>query len=84
MPYKDPERKRQWERQHRDQRIAQRRQRRLEVSNIPVVHGTVADPCPAKDSGDGWKILATLAAGVGIALLGAFAAVNRPNSSRGQ
>ena len=29
MPYKDPERKRQWEREHREQRNAMRRTERL-------------------------------------------------------
>ena len=32
MPYKDPERKRQWEREHREQRNARRRTLRLAVS----------------------------------------------------
>lgn len=32
MPYKDPERKRQWEREHRDERNARRRIPRVAVS----------------------------------------------------
>jgi hypothetical protein len=31
MPYKDPERKRQWEREHREERNVRRRRRRLPV-----------------------------------------------------
>src|ERR1022692_4919569 len=44
MPYKDSERKRQWEKQHREQRNAMRRKRRLGVrSGQPIVPGTTSD-----------------------------------------
>jgi hypothetical protein len=45
MPYKDPERKRQWEREHRQQRNAQRKLQRLPARSG---HATVskAEPDP--------------------------------------
>jgi hypothetical protein len=43
MPYKDPERKRQWEREHREHRNAGRRVRRL---NARSVHQSVSKPAP--------------------------------------
>ena len=82
MPYQDPERKRQWEREHREQRNARRRQQRLEAQDIPVVHNRVATPVPAKESWSGWKVLTALACGVGIVLIGAMAGVNLPNPGR--
>jgi hypothetical protein len=40
MPYRDPERKRQWEREHREQRNAQRRRLQLAISIIGSRYGT--------------------------------------------
>lgn len=77
MLYKDPERKRQWEREHREQRNAKRRQKLL---NVPIPQEAVSASVPAKDSGSAWGALAPLALWVGLALLGAFAGVNLPNS----
>ena len=85
MPYKDPERKRQWEREHREQRNAARRKQPLAAgSRKCIVPKPVPDPISAKNASDGWKVLAALAVGVGIALLGAFAGVKLPDSGRGQ
>ena len=85
MPYKDPEHKRQWEREHRGQRNAARRKPPLAAgSGEHIVPKPVPDPVSAKNASDGWKVLAALAVGVGIALLGAFAGVELPDSSRGQ
>jgi hypothetical protein len=84
MPYKDPDRKRQWEREHRQQRNAQRRQRRLESESAPVMPKAVHDPVSVQHSGNGWKIFATVAIGVGFALFGALAGVNIPRAGRGQ
>ncbi len=70
MPYKDPERKRQWEREHREQRNARRRAR--------LPNQTLVTPKPAPDPlsnqpTSGWKALLGLAVGVGIALVAALA-----------
>ena len=69
MPYKNPERKRQWEREHRGQRNAARRKQPL-----PTGSGQCAVPKPKPDpsstrSGDGWKVLASIAVGIGVVLL---------------
>lgn len=71
MPYKDPERKRQWEREHRDQRRTQRRQRQLVVSDKPVPPKD-SYPVSAKESGPGWSVLTMILVGVGSAVLGAL------------
>ena len=45
MPYKDPEHKRQWEREHREQRNARRRTPRVAVSPIgPRYETSMSDP----------------------------------------
>ena len=42
MPYKDPARKKEWERLHRPERLARRRElRQREVGNMPVPESTV-------------------------------------------
>jgi len=84
MPYKDPERKRQWERERRQERNARRRQSRLERQTNDVVQQTAPDPVLQQNPKNGWKMLAAPAVGVGIALVGAFAGVKLPNSSRDQ
>ena len=84
MPYKDPERKRQWEREHRQQRNTQRRQRPLEPETAPVMPKPVHDPVSVQHSGNGWTIVAAMAIGVGIALFGALTGVNIPSGGRGQ
>jgi hypothetical protein len=72
MPYKDPERKRQWVRQLREQRNARRRALRLAAET-----NTTPKPAPNTNAGQapttGWKAFAGLAVGIGIALLGALA-----------
>jgi len=45
MPYKDPERKRQWERDHRQERNARRRKATLDVgSKQPEIAFSAPDP----------------------------------------
>ena len=68
MPYKDPERKRQWEREHRDQRNARRRELRLTTQTV-VTPKPVPDPALTGETTSAWKIVAGLTVGVGIALV---------------
>ena len=83
MPYKNPEHKRQWEREHREQRNAARRKPALAAgSRKCIVPKPVPDPVSARNASDGWRVLSALAIGVGIAVLGAFAGVKLPDSSR--
>ena len=77
MPYKNPERKRQWEREHRDQRNARRRALKLIVQ--PVVPSKAGlDPRQNDQPASGWKVLAGLVVGIGIALVLALAGAGFP------
>lgn len=69
MPYKDPQRKRQWEREHREQRNARRRTIRLAARTVNPK--AVPDPAPNQQPTGGWKVLVGLALGLGIALVAA-------------
>ena len=82
MPYKNPEDKKRWERDHREIRNSRRRQSRFEIQTNAFVQQTPPDPVSQQNSKNGWKMLAALVVGVGIALLGAFAGVKLPNSDR--
>lgn len=78
MPYKDPERKRQWEREHRALRNAQRRQKRLEPQRNSAAYQQMSEPAPARNSGTGWKLFLGLAVGIGAILVGALAGMGSP------
>jgi hypothetical protein len=71
MPYKDLERKRQWEREHCEQRNAQRRQRRFTTQSESIAPKRVPDPVSAKETGSGWKIVL----GFGVFLLALWTAM---------
>lgn len=77
MPYKDPERKRQWEREHREQRNAQRGRRHLDMQSTKVIPKR-PDPVSTREAGSGWGILIGIVLAVGLALLGVPAALSRP------
>ena len=77
MPYKDPERKRQWEREHREQRNARRRTLRFSAVVTPK---PVPDPVPNQPPPSGWKNILGLAVGVGIIVLGALAGAGVPGN----
>jgi hypothetical protein len=67
MPYKDPERKRQWEREHRDERNARRR--RSSSNNLPEPSAVDA-PLPDRNSAQVPLSSVSFATGVmGLALL---------------
>ncbi len=78
MPYKDPERKRQWEREHRALRNAQRRQKRLEPQRNSAAYQQMREPAPSRNSGSGWKVFWGLAIGIGVILLSAVAGMGSP------
>ena len=79
MPYKDPERKRQWEREHREQRNARRRTLKLAAQPI-VTPKAGPDPRPNEEPTSGWKVLAGLAVGLGILILATFAGARFPGN----
>jgi len=93
MPYKDPERKRQWEQQHREQRNARREiQRQAARSGHASVSNATSDivaalrthrtPPPDPASGQKpqstWKTILGWAVGIGVVLLAVFASVSLP------
>ena len=85
MPYRDPERKRQWEREHREQRNAARRKQPLPPrSGQYAVPKPTPDPSSTQQSGDGWKVLGAVVIGLGIALLGAVAGAKVPGGPHGE
>jgi hypothetical protein len=93
MPYKNPERKRQWEREHREQRNARRREQGLDArSGQPTVSNTTSDMTAAQGTlrnsrtylnsrqqpNDRGKVVIGWAVGVFLVLLGVFASVSSP------
>jgi len=64
MPYKDPERKRQWERDHREERNARRRKQPFPAETIPNMH----DPIPDQEA-QSWQLVVGLTVGIGIVLV---------------
>jgi len=85
MPYKDPERKRQWERDHREQRNARRRIQAARVGH-PSLPKPVPDPVSAQKPTNAWKVLQTIggfALVVGIALLAAWDGIGAAGSGCG-
>jgi hypothetical protein len=76
MPYKDPERKRQWELEHREQRNARRRAARKRPK-LPT-------PLPEAISDQGsksiWNVIIGLAVGLGVLL---FSVAGAPGAGPG-
>ena len=72
MPYKNPEDKRRWEREHREERNARRRLRHLEARDARA-SAVMPDPASSEEKSSGCKIFASIVVGVAIALLGAMA-----------
>ena len=77
MPYKNPEDKRRWEREHREQRDAQRKKRRLDVKGVPVIPQRPT-PTVANETKSGSKMILGLAIGFGLLLLGAGSGIRTP------
>jgi hypothetical protein len=74
MPYKDPERKRQWEREHREQRNERRRIPSPAVSSEPSrIEMPMPDPISGQESEPGMNIVVFLVMGFTFLLLVLFA-----------
>lgn len=78
MPYKDPECKKQWEREHREQRNADRRKQRLIEQPTPDFPGPALDPVADIPANNGWKMILGMAVTFGVVLL-AFVGVRPPD-----
>lgn len=77
MPYKNPERKRQWEREHREKRDPMRRMQRLNArSGHPSIPKSVPDPVLGEKPQGTWKTFLRLVVEIGAVLLAAFGAAN--------
>jgi hypothetical protein len=84
MPYKNPERKRQWEREHREERNAKHRKPRVAEPVVPsrgCSSKSTADIVAALRTGrkPEWKAILACAVGIGVVLLAALASVNLPD-----
>jgi hypothetical protein len=80
MPYKNPEDKRQWEREHRKERNARRRKQYFAPRAAPTVQKRPHDPISAQEPKHGWKPILGFAVGLGVVLLAAFAGLNLPDT----
>ena len=92
MPYKNPERKRQWEREHREQRNSRRRvqssgrrsgQAEAQHSKHPTAATVRAIREPMPDLGSdqpttGWKEILGRTVVIGLVLLAAFVGITMP------
>lgn len=95
MPYKNPEHKRQWEQEHREERNAKRRVERLapgsghatrasstnKIAAPRTFRKPTSDPAPDQKTNSGWKEILGWAVGLGVVLLAAFAGLSSPDSS---
>ena len=74
MPYKDPARQRQWEREHREQRNARRRTRGLAVATYRSrLETRTPDPIADNEPGTGVNTVAVLIVGFTFVLVLLFA-----------
>jgi ferric-dicitrate binding protein FerR (iron transport regulator) len=77
MPYKDPEHKRNWEREHREERNARRRKQPL------TVQLRVHDPLSPRETTASWTVAAAIGGvmvAVGMVLLAAWRGVSRSST----
>lgn len=85
MPYKNPEDKRKWEREHREKRKTQRRNRRFAAQSASSWRAGVpkswVDHISDQKPKSTWKMVKEISAfalGVGILLLGVWGGTRRP------
>jgi len=82
MPYKNPERKRQWEREHRGRRNARRRMHRLSArSGHQRISKPTPDPISSQKPQATWRTILGWAIGIGVVLLATIGTINLPPSS---
>ena len=81
MPYKNPEDKRQWEREHREQRNARRRMRLAATRSSPILPKPALAPISSENPKSTWQVLKRIggfALAVGIVVLAALSGINVP------
>lgn len=79
MPYKNPEHKRQWEREHREQRNEQRRMRCLQSKSGSVLQNPAPDPVSMEQRTSGWKGIMAFGVAVGFFAFAVFSGMNIPS-----
>jgi hypothetical protein len=62
MAYKNPEDKRRWEREHREQRNARRRKQPWGTQMAPIVPRSAPDPIPDQEPNGAWGGVAGIGA----------------------
>ena len=78
MPYKNPEDKRRWERDHRQKRNEQRKRRVASPPTGPTTRGNSSDATLDNQGTGGWKTILGLAIGFGLLLFGAEVGIRLP------
>jgi hypothetical protein len=81
MPYKNSEDKRQWEREHREQRNAQRRRPGLGAQMEPIVPRSAPDPIPDQEPSGVWLVAAGIGACLLAVVLGVLVVLGRASAS---
>ena len=94
MPYKNPERKRQWEREHREQRNAVRKTQRhngrsgqhratkpvIDIAAALRSHRKPPSTPVSNKPRSSWKTILGWALGIGVVLLATFAGTTHPDT----
>ena len=78
MPYKNPEHKRQWEREHHEQRNAQRRAQRLSAVTRPIALNPTPKAVSAHEPANGWKLIIALVVVISCAVVGVLSGARMP------
>ena len=82
MPYKDPERKKQWEREHRHERNARRRQQKASAQLRATLPNPPSRLTSSREATSNWRSIGGLVVGLGLVLLAALGAANIPSEVR--
>lgn len=80
MAYKNPEDKRRWEREHREQRNARRRKQHWGAQMEPIVPRSAPDPIPDQEPTVAWLVVAGIGACVLAVVLGVLVALGRASA----
>lgn len=81
MAYKNPEDKRRWEREHREQRNARRRRPHWGAQMEPIVPRSAPDPITDQEPNGAWLVAAGIGACLLAVVLGVLVALGRASVS---
>ena len=77
MPYKNPEDKRLWEREHRTERNVRRRMKRSPIKGL-TARTPAPDPVAGEQRRSGWKGVLAFGAAVAVTAIAVFSGINVP------